>query len=210
MRLIALLLLLAGCATPTAKPADPQEAADITIYVLVHDWHTEISLPVAPLTGGLTRLKYYFPGSAYLSFGFGERLYFQKIKTGVADMVTAIFPGPGTVLTTALAGSPAEMYHDVEMVALQITRSELDRLADFLWDSFEKAPNGALNKLGEGAFPGYVFFGATPTYSGLYTCNTWTIDALDKAGLDANASGVLFASQAMDRVRTVLTRRTTH
>ena len=51
-----------------------------------------------------------------------------------------------------------------------------------------------------------VFYGATPTYSGFYTCNTWTIDALDKAGLQADPAGVLFASQAMSRVRTIAAR----
>ena len=98
------------------------------------------------------------------------------------------------------------MYTDVEMVPIHVTQAELDRLADFLWDSFEKSPDGALNRLGEGAFPGYVFYGAAPTYSGFYTCNTWTIDALDKAGLDADAAGVLFASQAMARARMIARR----
>jgi hypothetical protein len=110
-----------------------------TIYVLDHEWHTEISVPTAPLTGGLTRFRSIFPSAAYLSFGFGERLYFQKAQTGAVDMVSAIFPGPGTVLTTAL-GPPSEMYADLDMVPIRVTQAELDRLADYLWDSFEKLP----------------------------------------------------------------------
>ena len=206
IRLLA-LLLLAGCVSPAPKPTDPPQVADATIYVLLHDdWHTEVSIPARRITGELTRLNSIFPGAGYFSFGFGERLYMQKVKTDTLDMITAIFPGPGALLTTALVGSPAEMYTDVEMVPIHVTQAELDRLADFLWDSFEKSPDGALNRLGEGAFPGYVFYGAAPTYSGFYTCNTWTIDALDKAGLDADAAGVLFASQAMARARMIARR----
>jgi hypothetical protein len=78
--------------------------------------------PTAPLTGGLTRFRSIFPGAAYLSFGFGERLYFQKAQTGAVDMVSAIFPGPGTVLTTALSGPPSEMYSDLDMVPIRVTR----------------------------------------------------------------------------------------
>lgn len=206
IRLFALLLLLAGCASPMPRPADPPQAADATIYVLLHEWHTEVSVPAGRVTGGLARLNSIFPGAGYFTFGFGERLYMQKVKTNALDMVTAVLPGPGTILTTALVGPPSEMYHDVDMVAIHVTQAELDRLADFLWDSFEKAPDGALNRLGEGAFPGYVFYGATPTYSGFYTCNTWTIDALDKAGLEADPSGVLLASQAMARARMIAAR----
>ncbi|MCX7381794.1 MAG: DUF2459 domain-containing protein [Alphaproteobacteria bacterium] len=208
---LLVLLLLAGCVSPAPKPADPPPAsspqvADATIYVLVHEWHTEVSIPARRVTGGLTRLHSIFPGASYFSFGFGERLYMQKVKTDTLDMLTAILPGPGALLTTALVGSPAEMYTNVEMVPIKVTQAELDRLADFLWDSFEKAPDGALNRLGEGAFPGYVFYGAAPTYSGFYTCNTWTIDALDKAGLDADPAGVLLASQAMVRARMIASR----
>jgi uncharacterized protein (TIGR02117 family) len=201
MRWLLLLALLAGCAAPTPKPDDPPEQKTATIYILLHEWHTEISVPTAPLTGGLTRFRSIFPAAAYLSFGFGERLYFQKDKTNAVDMVQAIMPGPGTVLTTAIAGPPSEVYHDVEMVPIRVTQAQLDRLADFLWDSFEKTPDGRLNRLGDGKFPGYVFYGAAPTYSGFYTCNTWTMEGLDKAGLDAGAPGVLFAYQVMNRAR---------
>ncbi len=177
-----------------------------TIYVLDHEWHTEISVPTNLITGGLTRFRSIFPGAAYLSFGFGERLYFQKAQTGAVDMVSAIFPGAGTVLTTALAGPPPEMYSTVEMVPIRVTQAELDRLADFLWDSLEKTPNDALVRLGDGKFKGYVFYGAAPTYSGFYTCNTWTMDGLDRAGLRAGAGGVLFAYQVMDVARAIAAR----
>ena len=63
-------------------------------------------------------------------------------------------------------------------------------------------------RIGDGPFPGYVFYGAATTYSGLYTCNTWTIEGLDRAGLHGGAIGVLFAYQAMDRAQAAALRRT--
>jgi uncharacterized protein (TIGR02117 family) len=202
-RLLLLVVLLAGCAAPPVHPDDPPQPTDASVYILLHEWHTEISVPAGRLTGGLTRFQSIFPDAAYLSFGFGERLYFQKPHTDFIDMVEAVLPGPGTILTTALAAPPDQEYHDVQIVKLQLTQAQLDRLADFLWDSFEKTPDGRLDKLGDGKFPGYVFYAAAPTYSGFYTCNTWTMEGLDKAGLDAGAPGTLFAYQVMDRVRSL-------
>lgn len=201
------LFLLAGCATSQPRHVAEGPPPDIRVFVLVHDWHTEISVPTAQLTGGLTRFKSIFPDARYLSFGFGERLYFQKNTTGAIDKISAIFPGAGTVLTTALAGPPSEMYKDLEMVSFLVNQGELDRLADFLWDSFEKTPDGQLHKLGDGRFPGYVFYGATPVYSGFYTCNTWMVDGLERAGLDVDPAGVILASQVMERVRALAAQR---
>ena len=201
-RILLLLVLLSACAAPPAPLADSADATPrATIFILAKEWHTEIAIPTAPLTGGITRFHAIFPQAEYLAFGFGERLYFQKQNTDFTDQLRAILPGPGTVLTTALAGPPPVVLPRDEMVALRVSQAELDRIADFVWESLEKSPAGALNRLGDGPFPGYVFYGAATTYSGLYTCNTWTLEALDAGGLDVGASGVLFASQAMDRVR---------
>ena len=202
-----LLALLAACAPTPRHMADPPAAATQIVYALVIDWHTELSLPAEGITGPLERLRAIFPGSRYFSFGFGERLYYQKPDANWADALRAILPGPGTVLLTALNGPPPEMYPGAEMVALRVTQAELDRLADYMWDTLEKGPDGRLVRLGDGKFPGYVFYGAATGYSGVYTCNTWTIQALDAAGLQAGAPGVLFAGQAMDRIRAVAARR---
>ena len=208
MRLLGLLSLLAGCAGLPPAPDDPPGPKIATIFVLEHELHTEISVPAQQMTGGLTRFNSLFPGSAYFSFGFGERLFFQMRRAADAvDMVAAILPGAGTVLVTALGAPPDEAYTDLPMVPIRVSQAELDRLTDFLWESVERTPNDQLIKLGEGKFPGYVFYGATPTYSGFYTCNTWTMEALDRAGLDAGAPGSLFAYQVMNAARRIAGRK---
>ncbi len=202
-----LLALLAACAPTPPHLAEAPAAAPHVVYALVMDWHTELSLPAAGITGDLARLRALYPQAQYFTFGFGERLFYQKPDATWADALRAILPGPGTVLMTALAGPPPRMYPGAEMVALHLTQAELDRLADYMWETLEKGADGRLVRLGDGKFPGYVFYGASTGYSGLYTCNTWTIQALDAAGLEAGAPGVLFAGQAMDRIRAVAARR---
>jgi len=202
-----LLALLAACAPTPPHMADAPAPADSMVYGLVQDWHTELSLPAKDITGPLTRLKSIFPEAQYFTFGFGERLYYQKPDANWADALRAILPGPGTVLLTALAGPPPQMYPGAEMVPIPVTQAELDRLSDYMWETLEKTPDDRLVRLGDGKFPGYVFYGATTSYNGFYTCNTWTIQALDTAGLEAGAPGVLFAYQAMDRIRAVAARR---
>lgn len=206
---LALLLaaLLSACAAPVAPPNDPPAPLDRTIYVLAKDWHTEVALPTKDITGPLTRFRAIFPDAAYMAFGFGGRTYTQKPKADVLDMVVAVFPGPGIMMTTALADAPPIVLPHDEMVPIKVTQAELDRMADYVWESLEKDPSDRLNHISDGAFPGYVFYGATPTYNGFFTCNTWTIKVLDIGGLDAGAPGVLLADQAMTRARTVAARR---
>jgi hypothetical protein len=203
-----LLALLAACAPMPPHLSDPPAPADQVVYALVNDWHTELSLPAAGISGRLARIRSIFPGARYFNFGFGERLYYQKENADWLDALRAVLPGPGTVLLTALNGAPPDMYPGAEMVALHLTQAELDRLSDYMWDTLEKTPDDRLVRLGDGKFPGYVFYGAATSYDGFYTCNTWTVQALDAAGLEAGAPGVLFAHQAMARIRAVAARRT--
>jgi hypothetical protein len=56
-------------------------------------------------------------------------------------------------------------------------------------------------RIADGPYPGSLFYASSGTYSGFYTCNTWTADALRVGGLPVSSDGVLFAGQVMDRAR---------
>ncbi|WP_264712114.1 DUF2459 domain-containing protein [Limobrevibacterium gyesilva] len=199
---------MAGCAgLPPPLPDDARNAPAVaTIYVVEYGWHTDIVLPMRPVTGPLTRFRSIFPDAEVITFGFGERQYMQIEHVGFGDMLRAVLPGPGIIMVTAMRAPPMNGKDYAEVAALAVSQPQLDRLSDFVWDALEKTPDDRLVHIKDGPFPGRVFYGSSTTYSGGYTCNTWTAEALDSAGLAVGASGVLFAYQVMDRVNAIAAR----
>ena len=117
-------------------------------------------------------------------------------------MLTALFPNPSAMLVTGLSHPPDAAFAALgEVIEARVTEAGLDRLVGFIASSFEYAQPAGPRLLSRGPYPGSLFYYATPTYSGLYTCNTWTADALRSAGIPVRSSGTLFADDVVRQVR---------
>ncbi len=195
---LALALAAGGCATaPVFQPA----ADDRIVYVIGRDWHTDIALPAEDIAGPLAVLERQFPGVQVLTFGFGERQFLMDRQTDSGTMLAALLPSRSALLVTALRASPEQAFGARHVVALRVSRAGLARIEAAIWREFELAPTAQPVRLGDGPYAGSVFYAATGTYYGLYTCNTWTIETLQAAGLPVAASGVLFSGQVMGAAR---------
>lgn len=215
---VLLLLVLAACSAnhPGPDPGSHQGPATETIHVVIREWHTDIGLPADVVRGRLSPLRETFPGADWFVFGIGERRFIVNPDAGVLDMLTALFPSPSAMLVTGLRQPPAAAFAaSGEVITLRVTQAGLARLVAFIAASFEynapasvhdvlagedNAPAGPL-LLSQGPYPGSLFYYATPTYSGLYTCNTWTADALRSAGIPIRPSITLFASDVARQIR---------
>jgi hypothetical protein len=133
-----------------------------------------------------------------LVVGFGKRTFMMAPVTGLGDLLVGPFPGSGTLLVAGLTAPVDRAYADGTVAVLPMTAPQATRLSAFLWHSFV-LDHGLPRKIGNGFFPGSVFYAARSGYSGLYTCNSWTDDALHAAGLTTGPLGVVFAGQVMRR-----------
>jgi len=192
---------LVGCASVPTAVDKHEEPRTETLYVISRDWHTDIGLPVDSIHSSLGVLRQASPGARYLVFGFGDRQYLMARQTTFADMLLALFPGPGVMLVTALRASPSEAFGARNVVALGVSRAEVDRVSQFLWGYFDKDPAGLPLPNGDGPYPGSTFYASNGTYDAAHTCNTWTIEALQVGGLPVNATGVVFAEQVMEQAQ---------
>ncbi|MDQ2802393.1 MAG: DUF2459 domain-containing protein [Pseudomonadota bacterium] len=208
---LALLAPLAipGCTTRPGRadtPLAPPGAA--IVYVIDRGWHTDIGLPVAELGDTkLATIATAFPGARFLVFGFGERAYVLARHKTLGTMLAALLPSRAVILVTALAAVPADAFTPDSVVALRVTRSAADRIADFTWASLEKDPRGKPRRLADGPYPGSLFYAAPGTYDVLHTCNTWTAEALQAGGLPVRSFGIVLSAQLDAQVRR-LTRST--
>ena len=197
-----LAVTVTACAT-TPVPVRPRDggAATERVYIISRGWHTEVGLAAPEIRGPLATLERRFPGVTVLTFGFGDRAYLTARRVTIGSTLRALFPGRGVVLATALRASPAAAFGADNVVTLRLTSGEVDRLSRFVWDALDKETPAAPRGLGDGPYPGSVFYATVGTYDAFHTCNTWTAEALEAAGLPVTSSGVIFAGQVMARAR---------
>jgi uncharacterized protein (TIGR02117 family) len=176
-----------------------REARPPVIGVLIAGWHSELVLPTDEL-GRLTPLFIVDSRTRYVSIGWGNRRFYMAAHPGSGDALAALFRSP-SVLLVRRASAPGELLdEDARIHWLCADRRELRRLDAYIEESLSR-PGGRAVDLGRGPFPGSAYYASTGHYSLLHTCNTWTVAALEFAGLPARAAGVILASQADARVR---------
>lgn len=193
---------LAGCGStpsPTYREAGPGDG--VTIHVIAAGWHTEIALSVHAIHDPLRAVAPDFPGAQYLSFGWGERNYYMARAPTLGDAMSALFPGPAVLLVSPLYLPPRDSRPEAQVFELRLSTAGLDRLSDYLWTAFEKSADGATRRLAAGPGHGSAFYAATGTYSSGYTCNTWTAEGLRVGGAPVTPTGVVFAGQLTDQLR---------
>jgi len=171
-----------------------------TLYVIASGWHTEIGLPSHAMTGPLLALQNAAPDAQYFVFGWGQRNYYMARDPALGDLAAAAIPGPAVMLVIPADISPREFFAGSSVLTVRISRDGLDRLSRFLWEYIEKDAQLLPRRVGEGPYPGSVFYASIGTYSLGNTCNTWTAEALRVSGLPVSASGVVFAHQVVDQV----------
>jgi uncharacterized protein (TIGR02117 family) len=199
-------LELAGCAAP-APPLPPADLTDgpktETIFLVERGWHTDIGLRTTQLGDTLGQFHASFPGVHTLVIGFGERAYMLHPQHDLGDMLAALAPGPGAMLVTALRDAPDAAFPASDVVVLHVSPGGLVRLTDFIAGSFDRASDGTLRPITNESSSDNVLYASTRTYSAGYTCNTWTAEALQIAGLPVHVAGVVFADDVADQARRI-------
>ncbi|SDD92036.1 conserved hypothetical protein [Cupriavidus sp. YR651] len=193
---------LAGCvSSPAAAPAAaPEPPVETTIDVVEREWHTDVCIRTEDAGARLMPLLKGYDGSRFLCFGFGDRHYLVSRERGPMTLLSALLPGEGAILLTILRDTPAAAFSADNVVRLRISQAGSMRLQAFLGDAVQLDGSGAPVRLGDGPYEGGLYFGATATYAGFYTCNTWTAQALRTAGVPVYGP-VLFAEGVMRQVR---------
>jgi len=190
--------VLAGCTDPPPLPP-PGNAA--TIVVVDRGWHTDISLPADQLDARFDALRARFPGARAFTFGFGERAFVQKRDRTVLDALRALLPSDGMVLVTALNTTPDKAFGADATIPLAVSPEGYAAVEDYVRRSIADDARGGPVFVGAGPYPGSAFYAATQTYDGLFTCNTWTAEAVRAGGVPMTTGAVLFSDQVIAQLR---------
>ncbi len=91
---------------------------------------------------------------------------------------------------TGLSVPPGQAYAG-RTIRLALPPGGSERLSEFLWNAIGQAGSGGPRLAANGLFPGSVFYAASRRYNLTYTCNTFTADALQQAGLPVGQDVIL-------------------
>lgn len=197
---LAAVLLVDSCGTRPAEIAEcssGEGAGQNAAWIVQQGWHTEIAIPAEELTGELAVFREIFSGARVLSFGYGKRTFMTAKVETAAELIMGPFPGPSAIQVTGLSAPPQDAY-DGPVFAVALPSGGAARLSGFIWDTIEKTRRGDPKLIADGHFPGSLFYAGARPYNIGFTCNSWSAQALEAAGLQVDASGIVWAGGAME------------
>ncbi len=178
--------LLGACATP--DPPSPPLSAE-TVIVSAEAWHTDLCLPAGALMGGpLAVLGAQAPGAAAFALGFGLESWMRAERPGSGEALSAISGGPAVVSIRALSGPVPPGSEDA--VALRLPAGGRSAIVHFVADQITQPPEVRPDG-------GWTLLPSRLRYSLGFTCNTWVMEALSRAGLPVPVSGMRFRNETM-------------
>lgn len=196
--------VMPGCAPTPVEPNPGALPATETVYVIAAAWHTEIGISTNDVAEPLARLAAGSPSARYLVFGWGSRDYYMASHPSLGDALAAITPGPAVMLVIPLTASLSQTFgKNTKTYPIPVSREGIARLSAFLWGYLVKDRDGMFHPIEQGPYPGSAFYAAGGTYSLARTCNTFTVDALQAAGVPVNTAGVFLASQVTDQLAAI-------
>jgi uncharacterized protein (TIGR02117 family) len=161
--------------------------------VVTNGIHADLCLPLAQLPPDLRALvpddDFEPDGATYAEFGWGDRGFFLETPTW-ADLrfsvaAKALFwPSPSAIHVSRMGYAP-----DVgdSAVALDLSPEQFVTLAGFVARSFEVGGEGGSVAIENAGYEGWNdrFYVGKGSYTIFYTCNNWTAEALEEAGVRA-------------------------
>ncbi|MGX5686495.1 TIGR02117 family protein [Chryseobacterium cucumeris] len=193
---IVIIYVILGLLIPyiPVSAKDDGQKKEIPIYIYTNGVHTDIVMPVKNDLQDWSR-KIPFANTKskktdyqYIGIGWGDKGFYLDTPTW-ADLKFS------TAIKAAFWLSDSAMHctfyntmkegDDCKMI--MISRNQYQNLVKFVEDKFDRDQNGNFMLIPTDAVYGDndAFYDAKGTYSFLYTCNTWSNNALKAAGQKA-------------------------
>ena len=183
---IAIFISLTVCTSNPPLKTIKGEQSHI-IYVVSHGWHAGIVLPKELLVNELKNLPFYYTDGQYFEIGWGDSGFYQNPEVTFALSVKALlWPTDSVMHIVALPRNPIDYFTQAQILELSLTDSQIKSMIAFIANSFATDENNIWRYIGPGLYGQSRFFHGNGTYHGLYTCNSWTAEALAVAGVPMN------------------------
>jgi uncharacterized protein (TIGR02117 family) len=171
------------------------------VWVVSNGWHSGVALARADVRERVIPEIADFPHARFFEFGWGDAEFYPAQEAGALLALRAAFPGPAVLHLAGLPDHPARIWPQVTILSFAVNAAALNRLLDFLRNSFHRAGAGRAAVTARGIYPFSLFYPATGRFHVFNNCNTWTAQALTAMGLGASLGGVNTADDLISRIR---------
>ncbi len=193
---IVVIYVILGLLIPyiPVSAKDDGQKKEIPIYIYTNGVHTDIVMPVKndlqdwSLKIPFANTKSKKTDYQYIGIGWGDKGFYLDTPTW-ADLKFS------TAVKAAFWLSDSAMHctyyntmkEGADCKMIMISRSQYENLVKFVEDKFDRDQNGKFMLIPTNAVysDNDAFYDAKGTYSFLYTCNTWSNNALKAAGQKA-------------------------
>ncbi|MET3538672.1 TIGR02117 family protein [Chryseobacterium limigenitum] len=173
---------------------DDGEKKEIPIYIYTNGVHTDIVMPVKnDMQDWSTKIPFANTKSKktdynYVGVGWGDKGFYLDTPTWADLKFSTAFKAAFWLGESAMHCTYyKKMKEGGDCKIIMISRSQYKDLTKFVEDKFDKDQNGNFILIPTNAVysDNDAFYDAQGKYSFLYTCNTWSNDALKAAGQKA-------------------------
>jgi len=154
------------------------------IFVINHGIHAGIILKVEDINSSIWKVDTMFKEFEYIEIGWGDEDFYKSSDPSVwMTLKAGLFPTSSVLHLRAISQYKLNRFSKDKIVKLSISKEEFDKLSLFIENSFAKE-NGKFIVLSKGLYPESLFYISSKTYHIFNTCNVWTAQALESAGVN--------------------------
>jgi len=190
--------------SPHVRHASHEVGSDTTktIHVVGHGWHTGLVLTVNDIPEEVWPEVRSFSGLDHVEFGWGDEGFYRAPKITIPLCLRAAFwPTPSVVHAAGIRGTVRQFYQVSDIVEIRLPDEQFNRLCNFIAETLARDESGDVTTLGPGIYGESVFYRANGSYYFPKTCNVWTAQALQQAGLPVRSWGALRAENVLAQAR---------
>lgn len=189
---VVILYLISGYLLPFIEVSakDDGQKKEIPVYIYTNGVHTDIVMPVKnDMQDWSTKIPFSNIKSKktdyqYIGIGWGDKGFYLDTPTWADLKFSTAFKAAFWLSESAMHCTYyREMKEAEDCKKIMISRSQYQKLIEFVEDKFDADQNGKFILIPTNAVYGNndAFYDAKGKYSFLYTCNTWANDALKAA-----------------------------
>jgi len=200
---ICILIFFSSCTGELHRKNDKEQAhigPKHTVWVISNNFHTGLIIELDEETRRMLVFSQFFTRYRFADIGWGDEVFYQNPDFRLSTAARAVLmPSPSVV---RVEGFNADI-KDVITWSRRAARFTLDapqysRLCEFINSSFRRDDEGNLIMASDQGDSRIIFYKSPLKYHLFNTCNTWIARALNHAGLDISAPGIITADNLFD------------